>query len=167
MRYHVGSAEVPPRIDSYGEGSSIQQPPEMIDVSISSMQSLQWRSTAFAQRFLKNAGVCIPCVRQSERVISRRPGLVTGAFSGEEGDSRAIAVAAGVVYGLHYDVASKKDLLLTGHSQETIAYYCVAFQGHVISPLKPRYPVKFPVPKVYGAEASNSGVAFDNFWEQR
>ena len=34
MWCHVGSPKVTPRIDSYAEGSSIQQPPEMVNVSI-------------------------------------------------------------------------------------------------------------------------------------
>ena len=39
--YHVGSAKVPPRIESYGEGSSIQQPPEIVDAFLYSMQNLR------------------------------------------------------------------------------------------------------------------------------
>ena len=68
-------------------------------------------------------------MRQSEQVTSRRPGLVAGAFSGEGGDSRAIAAAAGVVYGLHYDVALKENMPLTRHLYETVPYYCGVFHG--------------------------------------
>jgi len=31
---HIGSAKVTPRIDSHGEGSSIQQPPEIVDAFV-------------------------------------------------------------------------------------------------------------------------------------
>jgi len=75
-----------------------------------------------------------------------------GSVQRERGDSRDIAAAAGVVYGLHYDVASKKGLPSIGRMYETIPYYCSATQSqdsvhlqHVISPLISGYMTIFPV----------------------
>jgi len=41
-------------------------------------------------------------------------------------DSRAIAAAAGLVYGSHYDVALEEGLPTTGRVYETVPYYCGA-----------------------------------------
>ena len=34
IQCHVGSAKVTPRINSYGEGPSIQKPPEIVDAFV-------------------------------------------------------------------------------------------------------------------------------------
>lgn len=52
-----------------------------------------------------------------------------GSVQREREDSRNIATAAGMVCGLHYDVASKEILPATGRIYTTIAYYCRVFQG--------------------------------------
>jgi len=49
-----------------------------------------------------------------------------GSVQRGRGDSRIVAAAAGVVCGLHYDVASEEGLPITGRGYETVPYYCGA-----------------------------------------